>query len=281
MSSRVKEEEYEVFVGKSALFFLPQGFIVKRRPERRARVSKYFASAESELPTCSVSADATACSSQRLACYTSISNQRTMFPTLSTAEERTHLTQLVQGTDGWPRFWQLFGRVILWELRRLNITDDALQQDIFQELVLKLLDDDYKVIRHFLQQPRSEPFTAYVRVMARHLAISLLRKRGREVPCDMAAQPCESSSPAAWAQDPARKYELEQSLAALLCHASNGDEKSAGFQIMYLRFVEQLSVNAVADRLRMKPNTVSQRIKYYLTRLRSEYALTLMELEHE
>lgn len=195
---------------------------------------------------------------------------------VSPAEELAHLQLLITGRDGWPRFWQLFGRVILWELTRLGIHDDALQQDIFQDLVLKLLESDYQVLRRFLAQPRDEPFSAYVRVMARHLAISILRKRGREVSCDMAALPSLDQHPAPWAVDPAHQHEAKQAMSALLRHASGGDRESTGFQLLYLRFVEQLSVNVVAERLNMKPNTVSQRIKYYLARLRSDYALALL-----
>jgi hypothetical protein len=48
--------------------------------------------------------------------------------------------------------------------------------------------------------------------------------------------------------------------------AGGGDSES--FKIMYLRFVLQEDVSTIAAKLEMKPNTVSQRIKYYVQRLR-------------
>ena len=71
-----------------------------------------------------------------------------------------------------------------------------------------------------------------------------------------------------WARDPAQNTERSQRLLSLLKQVSGSDENTMIYRMLYLRFVEQESVNSIARRLGMKPNTVTQRIRYYIKKLR-------------
>jgi len=196
---------------------------------------------------------------------------------ISEREEHDCLHALISGTDAWPRFWDLFGDYVFYELRALAINDEYLREDIYHELVLKLIDRDFEVMRSFLERPRQYSFTALLRVMARNKAISHLRRQRRIVLVDDHQHFAAASDGDGWGGDPAANHEARQLLVAILHDACPGQENSEGFRIMYLRFVEQQSVNVIAAELRMKPNTVSQRIRYYLNRLRQRYGLRITE----
>ena len=191
------------------------------------------------------------------------------------------LNDLIAGCDAWQQFWRLFGHFILYELKQLDITDQQLREDIYHELVLKIIQQDFRPLRAFIDDPKQNSFAAYLRVIARHLAISYLRKHSRVVLLDPQQLCTDWTSNSDWSGDPALRYSEQQLCESLFEQVCGGGDHSAGFQIMHLRFVQQLSVNAIATRMRMKPNTVSQRIRYYLRRLRNEYALELAELSDE
>jgi DNA-directed RNA polymerase specialized sigma24 family protein len=195
--------------------------------------------------------------------------------------EQACLEALIAGRDAWPEFWRMYGRLILWELRVLGITAPEEQQDLYHDLVLKLLDHDCRVLRDYLAAPQQDSFRALLRVITRHQGISRLRRpsRSRELPLlDAIAPPAAAQDTAAeWAGDPAQRYEAEQLLKALLKQAAGGAENSEGYRIMHLRFCLQLSVNLIAAQMKLKPNAVTQRIRHYLKRLRLEYGIALRE----
>ncbi len=196
-------------------------------------------------------------------------------------EEYNCLCDLIAGRDAWQQFWRLFGRFVLYELQQLQITDQQLREDIYHELVLKIIQQDYRPLRIFTDNPKQHSFAAYLRVMARHLAISHLRKQSRTVLLDPQQICTDWTASSAWGCDPARQHTGQQFWVSLLEHVCSKSRHADGFRIMYLRYVDQESVNDIARRMRMKPNTVSQRINYYLRRLREEYALQLAEYSDE
>ena len=200
---------------------------------------------------------------------------------VSEREEHECLHALTTGKDAWPRFWDLFGRYIFYEMQALAIYDEQMREDIYHELVLKLLDRDFEVVRKFLAQPRQYAFTALLRVMARNKAITHLRRQRRIVFVEDHQLLTVGGNGSGWGADPAANHEAQQLMAALLQDACPGSMNSDGFRIMYLRFVEQESVNVIAAEMRMKPNTVSQRIRYCLNRLRQRYGLRITEQDGE
>lgn len=199
------------------------------------------------------------------------------------AELLACLRSIVAGQDAWPEFWELTGRIILTELHRLGINLEFERDDILQDIALVLLRDDCRFIREHLEHHQHEPFSAYLRITARHTAINYLRKQKRAVSIEyfdgVPADSLESKSK--WGMNPSISLEEQLALKALLEQSTGGRGNQLGYQIMYLRFVERASVNQIAERLRMQPNSVSQRIRYYLQRLRTLYGVALQEHGHD
>ena len=92
-------------------------------------------------------------------------------------EEWRCLRKLLAGADDWPRFWDLFGRLILSELKKLDLAQPPERDDVFQELALKLLSKDLHIIRTYFKAPKHESFAALLRVIVRNLALDQLRRR--------------------------------------------------------------------------------------------------------
>ena len=184
--------------------------------------------------------------------------------------ERECLVGLVEGEDEWGKFWDLFGRLVLYELKRFDIVSGSYQEDIFQDLALLLMRNEHQVIRQYLECPRCESFAGLLRVMVRNLAITYLRRHrlwSRITQTTAEAAPFQDET-GEWARDPAQNTERSQRLLALLKQVSGSDENTMIYRMLYLRFVDQESVNTIARRLGMKPNTVTQRIRYYIKKLR-------------
>ena len=199
-----------------------------------------------------------------------------------TGEEWRCLRQLLAGADAWPRFWDLFGRVILAELKQLGLSEPPERDDVFQELALKLLGDDLRIIRNYVSQPKRASFAALLRVVVRNLALDYLRRRERRAALPLLERDGEEGEGGAittggWAGDPGANLNGKR-LPELLRRVTGGNGESESYRIMYLRFVEQEDVNLIAERCGLKPNTVTQRIRYYLAKLRDEYSAELEEL---
>lgn len=193
--------------------------------------------------------------------------------------ELTCLQALLNGDDAWDEFWDLFSVAAIRELALLPIPAE-LRQDVLQNLVAKLLASRCQPIRDYLTNPQRASFKCLLRVMVRCCGIDLLRraKAKHEIPLVHAELPVRAAE--AWGGDPDRHHAQESQLTELLRHAAGNADK-AGFTIMYLRFVEGYSVLEIARKLKMRENTVTQRIRYYLQRLRTHYAVQLKDLGHD
>lgn len=179
------------------------------------------------------------------------------------------LCALIAGKDAWPEFISIFSRFIYSELRSMGITDPHEQQDLLQELALKLYSHDCAIIRRFLLRNSGYSFRAVLRTIIRSIVIDEWRKHAKwrnVVFCED-----EPTLQQLWASpvdsDPARALYREVRLASILL-AACGRGNHQGFQVMSLRYLEGLSVDQIGMRLGMRPNAVSQRIRYYLRRLR-------------
>lgn len=200
--------------------------------------------------------------------------------------EHNCLRELIAGKDAWPRFWDLFGRVILSELKRLGLAEPPARDELFQELALKLLRDEMQIIRDYVRHAQQDSFAALLRVILRNMALDYLRFNNRRA-CLPLYEP-DGSVAAGLNADGAAKGNAgpesvldRQQLQELLCRVTGGDRTSDSYRIMYLRYVEHEDVNLIAQRFALKPNTVSQRIKYYLEKLREHHSHELAELGDE
>ncbi|MBN2082501.1 sigma-70 family RNA polymerase sigma factor [bacterium] len=195
------------------------------------------------------------------------------------AAELECLRELVAGWDVWPRFWQLFGAVIQGEVRKFDHYDPQLLDNVFHDLVLRLIDGDFKHIRRHLNKPHPSGFGALVRTMTRNMLIDNWRRIKRRgelelLDSDRPAGDTVSGVPA----QPAPADDTEERLRELLLNATGGDPDSIAFRILSLRFIEGESVSYIADKLAMQPNAVSHQIRYYLRKLKTHHRAELMEL---
>jgi RNA polymerase sigma factor (sigma-70 family) len=179
------------------------------------------------------------------------------------------LCALISGRDVWPQFFKLFSRFIHAEMYRLGITNVHDQSDVLQELALKLCSHDCAIIRRFLLRDSGYSFRAVLRTVIRSIVIDEWRKFAKwraVVLCEdepALQQVCGGRT----GGDPARELYREARLASLFITAC-GPGNPQGYSIMSLRYLEGISVEQIGERLGLKPNAVSQRIRYYLGKLR-------------
>jgi RNA polymerase primary sigma factor len=108
--------------------------------------------------------------------------------------------------QAWPRFQRLFARDIRRRItRRFPRADTSARDDLYQEICLKLLEDDFDRIRKFNGRGN---FEGYVLVMVDRLLIDQLRKeaRRRRLPAAVEAMPGLQQSvfiEVAWKDGPA------------------------------------------------------------------------------
>jgi RNA polymerase sigma factor (sigma-70 family) len=185
------------------------------------------------------------------------------------AEEIACLRALIAGQDMWPAFFKMFSRFIQAEFNKLGITRSHDQGDLLQELALKLCSHDLAIIRRFLLRDSGFSFRAILRTIIRSIVIDEWRKQAKwrkVVLCEdepTLQQLCVYRADG----DPARELYRETRLINLLLTAC-GHDNHQGYSIMSLRYVEGLSVDQIGARLGLRPNAVSQRIRYYLRKLR-------------
>jgi RNA polymerase sigma factor (sigma-70 family) len=189
------------------------------------------------------------------------------------SREQACLERLVAGEDVWSEFWDLFGRLITAEILSFKMADSQLVDDVFQELVLKLLANDCQAIRTYLARPDRASFAAYLRRIVRNLMIDEYRKFKRRGELDL----FNGDQQAIGALLPSRngKPHVETHIRRVLHHVfasvAGGGPNSPGFSILCLRFIEGEHVKIIARRLDMQPNTVSHRIKYYIKKIKASH----------
>lgn len=187
--------------------------------------------------------------------------------------EQACLRRLVVGEDVWAEFWDLFGRLITAETMAFRFADNQLIDDVFQELALRLIANDYRAVKRYLAKPDRTSFAAYLRRTVRNLLIDEYRKLKRRGELELSDGNVRVfgqvvSGRNGGPQDASHALEV---LKHVFSSVAGGDQNSAGFLMLHLRFVEGESVNLIARRLKMRPNTVSHRIKYYIKKIREQH----------
>jgi RNA polymerase sigma-70 factor (ECF subfamily) len=132
-------------------------------------------------------------------------------------------------------------------LAMLGSAEDA--QDALSEVFLKAARQDLRRIR----EPR-----AYLLASARHQAISVLRRRKRE----MAVAPSDSPFFDAGGLNP------EQALLASRVEAALRELPQEQREVIVLKVYEELTFAEIAAITRARPNTVASRYRYAIERLR-------------
>lgn len=187
------------------------------------------------------------------------------------AKENSCLAALCAGRDAWEEFLDLFDITLYCEFAALGIRPGAQRDDLLQELALKLLAHDWRIVRRHLAADHGCSFQAILRTVVRSIVIDEWRReqRWRQL-ADLAdeAAPAELLNNV-WALDPAEAYYRETRLASILAGVVRRDRRADAFQLLYLRYVEGLPVNVIAGRLGLAPNAVSQRLRYYHRKLAS------------
>ena len=188
---------------------------------------------------------------------------------LNRFQERWLLSRLARGHDLWPQFFDRYGYVLMAVLKSLEIRDSWIYEDFFQILATKLVGNNGKVIRDFLNNPQSVSFATFVGKVFRNLAIDHLRKMNREQKNTYTAEPLETvllyRAHAGNGELANGDGDTAQLLIEAIC---DGDRDSTPYRILVLRFIEEHSVKDIASQLGLEPNNVSQYIRYYLQKAR-------------
>jgi len=191
------------------------------------------------------------------------------------------LAKLAAGVDAWPQFWDLFGGIIETEVYRFFGNDTHMLDDIYQELVLRLLAGNRRAIRRHLTIRSRDDFGGFVRMTARNLLIDAWRRRKRRGELQLldndAMLPGRNNSSA----NPAQQVLSEMQVLELLYGVAGRRRESTTFKILVLRFVAGESVSYIAEQMQMKENTVRHRIHYYMKKLSREQRETLAEMRDE
>lgn len=190
------------------------------------------------------------------------------------------LRALAAGHDRWPQFWQEFGKVILAEIKKYGVTNQQQREDLYQDLATKLISHDYLVIRSYLENDMGLPFSALLRTVIKSIVIDDWRRRRRwsRVLLDGSVEWAGNNGCLEGTDDPAGVLHRKTRLICLLGSLSDRLKDPSAFHIMYLRYLQENSVNSIAEHVGISPNAVSQRLRVYRRRLLSEFGPELAEL---
>ncbi len=184
-------------------------------------------------------------------------------------EEAACLHALAAGRDAWQQFIRIYGSVINAEFARKQIYCKHTQADLLQELALKLVSHDCIIIRRFLERNTGLSFCAVLRPMITSIVIDEWRRwsHWRKIAFCEDEPTLRQLSAVKTDGDPALEIYREMRLISLLLKVC-GTANKQGFLTMYLRFIDELPVELIGTRLGVSANAVSQRIAYYLKKLR-------------
>lgn len=183
------------------------------------------------------------------------------------ANENACLRALTAGEDDWPRFMQLFGKCIYIELTLHGVPAGDQRDDILQELALRLMEHDWRIIRRFIKRDLGYSFKALLRKVI-NAAVQNYRRRHRNWNQKVALESTQFDR-AQDHGDPARIAENKARESALLLKVIGDNDNQEAYRILYLRFIEGESVNDIARELESTPNAISQRLRYYRQRARA------------
>lgn len=198
------------------------------------------------------------------------------------SREQACLKSLCSGEDAWSEFWALFGHIIAAEVGSFDGKLESLVDDVFQVLVLKLMAGRFQILRRHLSQSPQRSFGALLRKIVRNLLIDELRRMRRRGETDLYGGELRALGnllPAT--RNRPKPVEARDTVITLFEAVAGSDRNSPGFQILYLRFLEGESVISIAEATGLKPNAVSQRIRYYLQKIRASHLDVIRELDNE
>jgi RNA polymerase sigma factor (sigma-70 family) len=187
----------------------------------------------------------------------------------SLEREYAVLSALCAGEDAWPEFLDLFISFIHHELAQAGIKPGHDQADLVQEIALKLVSRDFIIIRRFLKHDTGYSFKAVLRTIIRSTIIDQWRRNRRWRHVSLDGEPALASLIASDGNpDPAFELYRESRLLSAFIYCT-GSRDSVGFRALFLRFIEEQSVEEIGRELGLSANAVSQRLRYYLRKLRA------------
>jgi RNA polymerase sigma factor (sigma-70 family) len=196
-------------------------------------------------------------------------------------DEHRCLRRLCQGQDVWKEFLGQFGKFIYCELAKHGFPDGPDRDDLIQEITVKLISNNFAVIRRHLAAKTDFSFKAVLRTVVYSVVCnewSRRRRRGASS-ADIDAHPmAKAIFERRWADNPARQLYRDVRLNCLLQQVVGHSGNSRAFFILFHRYAEGLAVNEIAEQMEMSPNAVSQQLRYYRGKLK---ALIGTEIEND
>lgn len=154
------------------------------------------------------------------------------------------------------------------EFARHGIDSGELRDDLLHDLALKLMNNNWRTIRHFLANGESETFKPLLRTVIRSVVFDYFRSEKVWHRIQQLEEPAALANGAEqqFGSDPAQSY-LRGQIVKYLLAAARSNQGRSGMQTLYLRYILGYSVKDIAEIMRVSPNTISQRLRYYLAKL--------------
>ena len=199
------------------------------------------------------------------------------------AKEHDCLRLLIDGEDRWDDFEELFGHQISRCFYRYGVPLDF-RRDLFHELVLKLLANDWRIVRKHLRHSGDHSFNTPLRQIVPHLIIDKFIGRSKlyRLVVSLEEYGDRGWDPPAQDVSPEETFFREQGLRQLLMDLSaRSRDPETTLHMLSLRFVHGRSVSEIAGVLGMNENTITQRIRYTLKLKRFGSKQPLQQLHGE
>lgn len=170
----------------------------------------------------------------------------------------------------WEEFLKLYGAGMYREFNYHGVDDGPLRDDLLHDLALKLIRNDWAIVRRFLDKEEQVSFKPLLRSIIRSVIFDHFRSESlrRRIELVEGTSGLSSAADRDSASDPAQGY-LRQQIVRELLAAARTNRGKTGMQTLYLRYILGYSVKHIAEIMQTSPNTISQRIKYYLAKLGS------------
>jgi len=193
--------------------------------------------------------------------------------------ERAFLAKLVDPPSPgekrrlWQRFFDDYHPVVVWSARKHGITVDEDREDLWSELLIKLMRNDCRIIRRFLANPAypDVSFKAYLRKAAHNLALSIHRRENRQPQGDLESWQESSATP------PGGRRQHGALDPAALDYGSRWtnefitwllpDKRSTSYRVFAMKAIGDLSNNEISTELDITPANVAQKIHYFKVKL--------------